>query len=145
MDSEKLERKIEISPAWDKRDTEPSKNYGIHCCDMRFFIKGKKGVVQFLLFTGWYLSHNMDEMEKKHGLTGPSPADLGYHSYTPQYENQKKNNSCTYLDGEPCYYDESSLNADNVFKILVEKGLDEMWIYLEKEYFKIFYPELTEE
>jgi hypothetical protein len=48
-------RILQICPAWDRTHTEPSKNYGVHCMDLRCYLKGIKGVVQFILYTGWYL------------------------------------------------------------------------------------------
>jgi len=34
----------------------------------------------------------------------------------------------------PCYYDGSSLGAQKVFDILVEKGDEGVWEYMEKYY-----------
>jgi len=90
-----MERIHTITPAWDKRDPEPTKNYGIHCCDIRMVIKGELGAVQFVLMTGWFPKHIQDEHKNSRGdntLGGlyPMPADLGYHSPKPMYEGQSR-------------------------------------------------------
>jgi len=52
-----LTREIKFSPAYDKRDPDPSKNYGIHGVTITFLLKGEKGAVQFVLYTNWHLPH----------------------------------------------------------------------------------------
>jgi len=41
---------------------------------------------------------------------------------------------CIYLNGDPCFYDGSSLNAVRYFDILVEKGDEALWLALEDYY-----------
>jgi hypothetical protein len=57
-----LERITEFAPAFDKRDPDPKKNYGIHGVDLRMVLKGEEGAVQFVLFTGWMLPHVAKEL-----------------------------------------------------------------------------------
>lgn len=135
MTDEKFEKKIELSPAWDKRDDDPKKNYGIHCVNLGFYLKGKKGVIQFILFTGWFLKQNKN---KNMNNLFPMPADLGYHSYVPIYEEQESTEKCERLEGKKCYYDGSGLMADKVFDILTEKRSDGVFEYLEEEYYSRF-------
>jgi hypothetical protein len=56
-ENKKLERIIEFTPAFDKRDPNPKKNYGVHGVELRFVVKGEAGAVQFLIFTNWHLPH----------------------------------------------------------------------------------------
>lgn len=44
---------------------------------------------------------------------------------------------CIYLNGDPCFYDGSSLNAVEYFNILVEKGDEALWIALEDYYSRV--------
>lgn len=141
-----LERRVEISPAYDKRDPHPSKNYGIHGADMRFVLIGPKGAVQFLIFTGWHLPHVQKELDGKvetgrtpARLLRPMAADVGYHSRQPMYEGHKPigDEPCPYLDA-PCYYDGSGMRAEEVFDLMVEKGGEAMWEHLEGYYEDIF-------
>lgn len=149
-----FERKIEITPAFDKRHSDPAKDYGIHGCDLRFVLIGPLGAVQFLLYTGWHLPHVKAEFDRKpcevkswgkHCFGAAQPADIGYHSPRPMYSDQPVvNENCEYLGGIPCYYDGSSLQAEDVFKILVEGGGEAMWKELERRYHGIFDAEEVE-
>ena len=38
-----VERITKIYPAWDRRDPNPSKNYGIHGAELRMVLKGELG------------------------------------------------------------------------------------------------------
>src|SRR5215813_5387513 len=86
---DKMERIFVIRPAFDKRDPDPKKDYGIHGAEMLFLVKGEKGAVQFVIYTNWMLPHVQKEWEKEHGRYMPSvfgkpiPADVGYHSPVP--------------------------------------------------------------
>ena len=67
------------------------------------------------------------------------PADIGYHSPVPYYEGQEViQQSCEYLNGKPCYYDGSSLNAVKYFDIMVREGSEALWKALEKYYDDVF-------
>ena len=139
-----MERLVTFEPAYDKRDPDARKNYGIHGVNLRMVLKGERGAVQFVLYTNWQLPHVQDEMLKKaavrHDLSylrmmfAPSPADLGYHSLTPHYEDQPPHANCEYLDGRPCYYDGSGLNADRIYGVLLAEGSDGVWRELQEYY-----------
>lgn len=137
---EKLVRSIEIFPAYDKRNIDPEKNYGIHGVDIKFLLKGKKGVIQFVIYTNWHLKSVEKDLIQTCKSSGycflkPLPADIGYHAYKPQWDGQEAMQvNCKYLDGKPCYYDGSSLQAEEIFNIMVEKGHEVMWEELEKWY-----------
>ena len=149
--SETLTRKLEISPAYDKRP-----KYGQHCVDMRWLVQGRHGSVQFLLFTGWYPAIIPTPDKRWQELTGvirlgphdaPMAADLGYHSRVPRYEDQMlMDKECPYLEPPgPCYYDGSGLNARRIFSILVHKGGEAVWEALEEYYRKTFEREIQAE
>lgn len=131
-------QRIEFTPAFDKRNSDPSKNYGIHGVEMRWLYGDKKGVVQFLIYTNWQLPHVEFEMEKNRTpfyVFRPMAANLGCHSPVPQYEGQESlTKSCSYLDGRPCYYDGSIRNAEEVFDLLLKEGGDAVWKRLHEEY-----------
>jgi hypothetical protein len=184
-----MERIVEMLPAWDKRDADSSKNYGIHGVELRMVLKGEEGAVQFVLYTNWHLPHVTDSLlqglgenvqylpgfklkvrgnltdEQVDSITNqtfkqlqntarvnlhalrmdvktrfsPMPADLGYHSPIPHYEGQiVVDEHCKYLDGRPCYYDGSGLNALRVYNILLEKGSEGVWKELEEYYENTF-------
>lgn len=76
---------VDFSPAFDKRHTDPSKNYGIHGVNMRFVLTGEKGASQFLVYTNWHLPSVSKEGWSDFMLE-PMGADVGYHAKSPQYE-----------------------------------------------------------
>jgi hypothetical protein len=137
-----LERVVQVRPAYDKRDPDPKKNYGVHGADLIFGLKGEAGAVQFVIFTNWYLPGVADEMWKKGNpriFFSPMPADVGYHSPKPLYEDQNQiSEACEWLDGKPCYYDGSGLHAEEVFTLMIAEGHEAMWKHLEEYYLSIF-------
>lgn len=141
MNASAFRRDVEVTPAFDRRDPVPSKNYGIHGAEIRFVLRGPAGAVQFLLYTNWMLPHVEKELDVKYGthsLCHPLPADLGYHSPRPMYEGQESQPDCPYLDGKPCYYDGSGLNARRVYDVMVAQGGDALWRELEAYYAATF-------
>lgn len=176
----KWEKRIDFEPAFDRRHPDPSKNYGIHGVTLRMVLIGPKGAVNFVLYTNWHLPHVTDESKGRidsplngdyHWHCRPLPADLGYHSPKPMYEEHEPVGSknftwrdateeekrelpsftripesnptgtftpCEYLDGKPCYYDGSSLNADRIYRVLLNKGSNGVWRELEDYYNEIF-------
>jgi hypothetical protein len=154
-----MERITKITPAWDRRDPDPEKNYGIHGCDLRMVLVGELGAVQFVLMTGWFTNAVRAEKGTGVGNLYPLPADLGYHSPVPMYDGQtrigelvfdkgdilkeptkipeKDLPNCEYL-GKPCYYDGSGLAAEETFDILTSEGSDGVWKHLEKYYIARF-------
>lgn len=136
----KFKKKIQIRPAFDKRHTIPSKDYGIHGADMIFTLIGEHGAVTFLLYTNWHLSHVTEEFEKKsdHLFCKPLPADIGYHSPVPQYASQEpRENICEYI-GVPCYSDGSSSYAEKFYQELITKGSKGLWNKMIEYYKSIF-------
>lgn len=128
-----MEKIITFYPAYDKRSTDPKKNYGVHGVDLRMVLKGELGAVQFMLYTNWHLPHIEGRIDK------PLPADLGYHSFKPMYEGQEAiRKECEFLGGKPCYYDGSTLNAERIYNVLLESGSDGVWKELESFYVETF-------
>jgi hypothetical protein len=134
---EELRKQVDFSPAFDRRDPNPSKNYGIHGVDMRMYLIGDSGAVQFVLFTNWYLPHVQDELIARGRLTGPVPADLGYHSKRPMYEGHETSGDCNVI-GCNCYYDGSGLNAERIMDVLLREGGDAVWRELKAYYEDVF-------
>lgn len=139
-----FEKIIEWTPAFDKRNSNPNKDYGIHGMNLRFLLKGEKGMTQFVIYTNWQLPHVTKEFEKEisssqfpHLMCNPLPADFGYHAKEPQYEGQDLM-ECCYSESGKCYYDGSSLYAQTVFDRFVTEGDSAIWEELEKAYHERF-------
>ena len=127
-------KEIKFNPAYDKRDINPSKNYGIHGVELHFILKNEQGAVVFQLYTNWQLSH----VVIPDSLSKPFPADLVYHSPKSMYEGQDKlTDNCHILNG-PCYYDGSGLNAQDPWNILLKEGSDGVWKFLEEYHNHVF-------
>ena len=135
-----LRREITFRPAYDKRGKNPKEDFGVHCVDMCWYLHGPKGVVQFVVYTGWYLPHVMAEWKVRGLLTSGVqvlPADVGYHSKEPTYDGQT-DMKCHLLGR--CYYDGSGVAADNLFEMLLTLGDEAVWERLEGYYHEQFGP-----
>jgi len=111
-------------------------SHGKHGVNLLFVAKGEKGAVQFLLYTGWIPQRQCYHEDSAHK---PLPADLGYHSKTPRYfEHTPQIDTCEYCDGQPCYYDGSTTNADFAMQTLVNGGDEALWKFLDKYYACVF-------
>jgi hypothetical protein len=137
-----LVREVTMRPAFDRRDPDPSKNYGIHGVELKMVLRGDAGAMQFIVYTNWQLPHVNAEMLRKPINDTldvkcrflPLPADIGYHSKVPMYEGQQPmDGDCPYTSGV-CYYDGSSLMAEDVFEVLLREGSDGVWADLERRY-----------
>lgn len=143
--SDTLERRIEWEPGFDcirfecrygKDTCKPGAggSHGVHGLQIRWLVIGDKGAVQFLLFTNWMVE---PERFNARSAFAPLPADLGYHSRTPQYEGQTPFD-CEYVPDGKCYYDGSGVNAQEPFAVLCNDGIDALWAYLESYYQHVF-------
>ena len=133
-------RKISFHPAFDKRNSEPSKNYGIHGLEMCFTLIGAEGGVSFHIYTNWHLPHVQEELDSKvpddyypYLMHSPQPAGVEGHWRVPQYEGQTPVKGCSVAGGD-CYRDGSGLLATEFFNILVTEGEEAVWKALEKRY-----------
>ena len=131
-----FERVITFRPGFVCENIGKSYGHGRHGMELLFLLKGEKGAMQFLLYTGW--GPDWEEFSQPNGISHlfPMPADLGYHSPKPMYEGQEPvldGEDCPWL-GVPCYYDGSGLAANAAFKVLVQGGEEALWDFLEEAY-----------
>lgn len=143
MKKNKLERTIITRPPFDKRSSNPKKDYGIGSMLIWYIVKGKKGAIQFQLNTGGYLRHVVQERANRGCLTYSNGKpnlgiiegwDLGYHSPKPMYDGQTMvSDSCEVLGGK-CYYDGTSLGADEPLRVFINDGEEGLWKFLEGIY-----------
>jgi len=90
-------------------------------CTTWYLLEGPEGVVQFMMIFP--------------GSLEPMPADVGYHSRTPRYEDQQGMGSCPQLGGDYCYYDGSTLLAQELHQKFKDSGDDPEVIWRELEEF----------
>lgn len=138
-------KEIVMKPAFDKRHADPNKNCGIHGVNLTMFLTGELGAVQFVVYTSWQLPHVQKEFDDKplgnipYMFHKPMAADVGYHSPKPIYDGQiSLTDSCSVLDGKPCYYDGSGLHAEKMFEVLLREGSEGVWKKLEEYYNEVF-------
>lgn len=142
----KFERITTVSLPFDRRHDDPKKNYGIGGLQIWFILKGSKGATQFMVGFDIYLPHLYSEYLGKFGPDSLKPKisgwDVGYHARKPQFEGHSPMEGCDLFNGEPCYYDGSSLLADDwvkdIFSIRGEDPAKEIWNRLEQEYIQRF-------
>jgi hypothetical protein len=123
-----------FSPAYDKRDPNPSKNYGIGSVVITFICRrgmDDEQATQFKMSAGWY-PPTVDT-----SVSGRMAWDLGYHSPTPRYEGHASIGHCEYTGGD-CFYDGSTLNAEPVMARLIAEGDVAVWDELERYYVDLF-------
>ena len=60
-----MEHFIEVSKAYDKRDPDPEKDFGIHGAEVRMFSRGENGVVQFVIFSNRFLLATTEKLIQK--------------------------------------------------------------------------------
>lgn len=97
----KLERITQFTPAFDKRNDVPSKNYGIGSMRCFMIVRGKEGCTHFVFGTGIFLDSTMNDYIKdgrakyemhsfgNYYLNKPMGYDVGYHSKKPQFKGQE--------------------------------------------------------
>jgi len=140
-----LTREVHFSPGYDKRSTNPNKNYGISGMHIYFILKGELGAINFSMLTQWYPKYVQEELFNKGTLQyswfepQPMATDLGYHTTYPQYDGQEiSHESCAFLNGRPCYYGGSTLNAEPIRDIFLTEGDEGVWRELELRYIEEF-------
>ncbi len=141
-----LKKSLEITPAWDRRHSDPEKNCGVSGVEMRFYLTGPEGAVQFVLATNWQLPNVTREQNKNplpaahmRLLVHPYPVDVGYHSRVPMYEGHTPmDRKCPVLGTDTCYYDGSTLMADTAFNKLLTGGHEALDQYMLEFYNNTF-------
>lgn len=125
-----FERAVVFEPGFSDPGPRGPNWCGKHGMDMRFLLRGPKGVAQFLIFTGWVPG---DETTLE---LYPSGADVGYHARVAQYEDQWGQTDCEYLSG-PCFYDGSSLAAVDLLDRFKVMGESVVWEELQEVHDRI--------
>lgn len=127
--------KVKVRPGFDKRHTDPSKNYGVGSVDLFFDLIGPKGATNFSCSTGIYPQsvyefwRTLPELGSLHhrgaGRVGePMGYSVNYHSPVPLHDFQKeeKPHDCDLLPGGKCYSDGSFLAGDDFLEALAVGG-----------------------
>jgi hypothetical protein len=138
-------REVRVLPAYDLRHKP---DYGVGSAKLLFLLRGRKGVVQFLVYTGWHLSSVVEDFRTQYGPPPVSdwrraqPVDLGEHAYLPQYPGQAPfTEACDVLNGARCYYDGTSHGAEELYWRMIAEGDAAVWEVLQQRYDALIGPE----
>lgn len=126
-------REIVIKPAYDKRDADPRKNYGIHGVHIWFNLKHSSGEgLTFSISTNWHLPH-IETAGWERWMLKPQAFGVDIHKKAPHYEGQSAIDGCN-ITGGPCYCDGSALLGDEFLQILISGGDEALWARMEQQY-----------
>lgn len=131
-----FERIVKIVDGYDRR----TDGYGIKDATISFALKGHLGAVSFVIRTGLYPNNTGGVDERAEEMqTKLTPLEVTTHSYMPRWEQEEPAiNKCAFLDDKPCYSNTSFITAIEPFNILMNKGIESLWGWLEKHYDKMF-------
>lgn len=133
-------RKVSFAAAYDQRDPNPLKNYGIHGVHITFLVSRDGEGLTFGVSTNWRLPHVQAETDAipgpdwdPHFHYRPTGFDVCMHRKTPAYEGQTPVKSCT-ITGGACYGDGSALLGDSFLQTLIEGGDEALFARMEKQF-----------
>jgi hypothetical protein len=125
-----LERAVVFEPGYICTTSGPH-GHGRHGMNIRWILRGPKGAITFLVFTGWLPGR--EEMGLDAGAHSPMAADLGYYARVSQYEGNFAREDCE-CTGGTCYYDGSGMAASDLFKRFTTEGEAAIWAALASRY-----------
>lgn len=141
MHDDELQQGIQFTVGYNCEARGP-RSHGVHGMEITWYLRGPKGAAQFRMGTRW----TPGKLALGHGIspsgvvrledTYPSGYDVGYHAYVAQYPEQSPMDDC-HLLGQPCYYDGSGLQADDLVKRFIEQGEPAIWAELRAVYERI--------
>lgn len=140
-----LERIFTVRPAYDCIGVQPcvhgsekckpgtGGSHGRHNAEIHLTVRGSDAEVSLVIGTGWDLPTVPDH----HTHRGPIGRFVEFHTSRPQYEGQNRDEprpdgSCK--DWDACYIGIAYGMADEPTRLLVEKGSDVTWEWLEALY-----------
>lgn len=131
-----LEHRVDVVGSYNMLRDDPARNYGISTCRIYFYVIGPLGAVQLVLGTDWAIQSVRDHLSKfpSRDERQPQAWDIGYHSHKPMYEGHTPMHGKCELLGGKCFYDGSTLNAENWIEGFCAGGTDWLWPCLEQEY-----------
>lgn len=143
--SDELQRVFNVRPAYDCIGVQPcvhgsetckpgtGGSHGRHAAEMHMTVRGPDAEVTLVLGTGWDLPTVPDH----HTHRGPTGRFIEFHTARPQYEGQdgsppRSDGTCKNWSG--CYLNTGYSMSDEPTRLLVEKGSDAVWEWLEALY-----------
>jgi len=148
-----FEKEVYFKPAFDKRNSNPKRDYGIGAMRFSFVLKGKNGASSMAFSTNMYLPETIkeyrDEGIYRYLMNGSKETfktkidlkaskqlecwSIDIHSPKPLFKGQTSG-KCPFLKGGKCYCDGSYTRAEQYADVLLRQGSEAIWKILEKEY-----------
>lgn len=141
-----LVRRVIFTPVRDRRNPDPSKDYGLHSIGVYFMLYGDEGIVEFQICSRWLtpeLHKEIDPIAALKIVENPEVAPL-YRAYPADvcvWRKIRHSSDCLEMygiarvfDGGTCYYDYKPGGADEAYMILCNEGDEGVWKYLEDYY-----------
>lgn len=138
LEDAQYERRFFTRPAYDRRDPDPHKDYGICGLQLGMVLIGPTASVSFVILTNWYLPHVRKEQNPEErfaefavGRGGGSytmGADVSVHTDKPQdYQREGDSMPCDWRPGGKCWSDGSALAAGDFLEVLIAEGIEAVW------------------
>jgi hypothetical protein len=143
-----LERITVVTPAYDCIRVQPCKfgsdrckpdtggSHGIHNCELHITVRGATAEVTLVISTGWDLRTVPPRAHRRY----PFGAYVEFHTSLPRFEGQEPtirmelHDDATCKPWANCYLDRGYVMAEEPAEMLVEKGSDAVWTWLERQY-----------
>ncbi len=148
-----LTRTVTFQAAWDKRNPDPAKNYGVHGIQIDFVVRGPEGAVYVALMTDWVLPEVQQWHEQLaeanpmlRQVNGRQLLDrVSIHSRIPREGWEANGKKCDFFDG-PCWVTcFSYMASDPIWETMLREGDAGFWRSLEEIYRLNLTPERTDD
>lgn len=144
----KPERLVHIRPAYDCirvqpcvhgsercSSGDPGGNHGIHNAELVMTVRGPEAEVTLRVGTGWFLPVTPGSTfnQKRY----PNGYSVSFHTARPRYDGQEPREVAPQghcKEWGQCYWDAGFPMAEEPAALLVEKGSDAVWEWLENQY-----------
>jgi hypothetical protein len=144
-----LERIVNVRPAYDCIGVQPcvfgsetckpgtGGSHGRHNAELHMTVRGPDAEVTLAIGTGWDLPTIPEYQRINRHADSPSGRFVEIHTARPRYEGQdggppRADGTCENWDA--CYIDAGYTMSDEPTRLLVEKGSDATWEWLENLY-----------
>ena len=142
-----LQRIVNVRPAYDCIGVQPcvhgsencksgtGRSHGRHNAELHLTVRGEDAEVSLVIGTGWDLPTVPERHHRDRRY--PDGVFVQTHTANPSYSGQHRLNpqpGGTCANWSSCYLNTGYSPADEPAALLVEKGLDAVWEWLENRY-----------
>lgn len=141
----RISRRKYTDAAFDFRNLDSDKNYGIGSERIFYAYCGELGTVAWYVLTGKFVPHVAKELNDKDPdhlkRLYPMAGSLDYHYRQNPCNGASKRAQCTWLDSQPCWMEiADSEYAEKTLQLWQEYNDDAIFAYLEKLYYQGLVP-----